>query len=61
MEGDRSEITIFRRCQPYRTGLSGDSAIPEIRATGATTSPIAQDCNQPVDEVRGLPTVESAK
>jgi len=40
-EGDQSEIMIFRQCRPYRTGLSGDSAIPESRATGATTSPIA--------------------
>jgi len=60
-EGDRSEITIFQRCRPYRTGLSGDSAIPESRATGATTSPIARDCHRPVDEVRGLPTVQSVK
>jgi len=40
-EGNRSEITIFQRYRPYQTGLSGDSAIPESRATGATTSPIA--------------------
>ena len=57
-EGDRSEITIFQRCRLYRTGLSGDSAIPESRATRATTSLITRDCNRLVEEVRGLPTVE---
>jgi len=55
------EITIVRRCRPYPTGLSGDSAIPESRATGATTSPIARYCDRPVDEVRGLPTIQSVK
>ena len=45
----------------YRTGLSGESAIPESRATGATTSPIAPDCDRPVDEVTRLPTVQSVK
>jgi len=58
-EGDRSESTIFQRCRPCRTGLSGDSAIPESRATGAFTSPIARECHRPVDKVRGLPTVQS--
>jgi len=61
MGGDRSEITTFRRCRPYQTGLSGDSAIPESRATGATTLPIARHCDRPVDEERGLPTVQSVK
>ena len=60
-EGDRSEITVFRQCRPYRNRLSGDSAIPESRATGATTSPITRDCDRPIDEGEGLPTVQSAK
>jgi len=60
-EGDPSEITTFRRCRLYRRGLSRGSAIPESRATGATTSPIARDCNRPIDEVRGLPSVQSVK
>ena len=60
-EGDRSEITVFRRCRPYRTVPSGDSAIPESRATGATTSPITRDCYRPIDEGEGLPTVQSVK
>ena len=45
----------FRRCRPYRTVFSGDSAIQESRTTGATTSPITRDCNRPIDEVKGLP------
>ena len=60
-EGDRNKITAFRRCRPYRNRLSGDSAIPESRATGATTSPITRDCDRPIDEREGLPTVQSAK
>ena len=60
-EGDGSEITIFRLWRPYRTGLSGDSELSESRATGATTLPIAQDCDRPIDEVRGLPTMQSVK
>ena len=60
-EGDRSEITVFPRCRPYRTVFSGDSAIPESRATGATISQITRDCNRPVDVGRGFPTVQSAK
>ena len=44
---------------PDRT--SGDSGIPESCATRATTSPIARDCDRPVDEERGLPTVQSVK
>ena len=60
-EGDRSEITVFRRIRPYRTVFSGDSAIPESRATGATTSPITRDCNRPIDEGTGCPTVQSVK
>ena len=35
---DRNEITILRRCRPYRTVIQGDSATPGSRATGATTS-----------------------
>jgi len=34
---DRKEITTFRRCRPYRRVIQGHSAIPESRATGATT------------------------
>jgi len=60
-EGDRSEITIFRRCRLYRTGLSGDSAMLESRAARATTSPKARDCDRPVDVVRRLPTVQSVQ
>ena len=60
-EGDRSKIIVFRRCRPYRTVFSGDSAIPQSRATGATTSPITRDCNRPIDEGRGCPTVQSVK
>ena len=60
-EGDQNGITAFRRCRLYRNRLSGDSAIPESRATGATTSPITRDGDRPIDEVTGLPTVQSAK
>ena len=60
-EGDRSGITVFRRCRPYRTVFSGDGAIPESRTTGATTSPITPDCDRPIDEGEGLPTVQSGK
>ena len=60
-EGDRNEITVFRRCRPYRPMFSGDSAIPESRATGATTSPIARDCDRPIDGGRGCPTVQNVK
>ena len=60
-EGDRSENTVFRRCRPYRTVFSGESTIPESRATGATTSPITRDCNRPIDEGRSCPTVQSVK
>jgi len=52
---------IFHQCQPYQTGLSGDSAMPESKATGATTLPIARDYDQPIDEVRGLQTVQGVK
>ena len=60
-EADRNEITAFRRYRPYRNRPSGDSAIPESRAPGATTSPITRDCERPIDEGEGLPTVQSAK
>ena len=60
-EGDRNEITAFRGCRPYRNRLSGDSAIPENRATGATTSPMTRDCDRPIDEGKGLPPVQRAK
>jgi len=35
-----------------------DSAIPGSRATGATTSTITQDGDRPIDERKGLPTVQ---
>jgi len=54
---DRNEITTFRRYRPYRTVIQGDSAIPGSRATGATTSTITRDCDRPIDERKGLPTV----
>ena len=54
-EGNQSEITVFLRCRQYRTEISGDSAIPESRATRATTSPITRDWNRPIDEVKALP------
>jgi len=38
--------------------IQGDSAIPGSRATGATTSMITRDCDRPVDEGKGLPTVQ---
>ena len=55
---DGNEITTFRRCQPYRTMMQGDSAVPWSRATGATTSTIPRDCDQPIDERKGLQTVQ---
>jgi len=55
---DPNEITTFRRCRPYRTVIQGDSVIPGRRATGATTSTITQDCDRPIDERKGLPTVQ---
>jgi len=60
-KGAGGEITIFRRCRPYWKGLSGDSGIQERRATGATPAPATWDCDRHVDEVRGLPTVQSVK
>ena len=39
---DGVEVTVFRR-QPCRPSNSGESAIPESRATRATTSPIARN------------------
>jgi len=33
----------FFECQPYRSCNSGESAIPESRATRATTSPIVRN------------------
>jgi len=55
---DQNEITTFRRCRPYRTVIHGDSSIPGSRATGATTSTITPDCDRPIDERKGLPTVQ---
>jgi len=58
VRGDRNEITTFRRCRPDRRVIQGDSAIPGSRATGATTSTRARDCDQPIDNRKGLPSVE---
>jgi len=55
---DRNEITTFRRCQPFRTVIQGDIAIPGSRATRATTSTITGDCDRPIDERKGLPTMQ---
>jgi len=55
---DQNEISTFRRCQPYRPDIQGDSAIPWSRASGATTSTITRDCDRPIDEGKGLPTVQ---
>ena len=55
---DRNKITTFRRCRPYRIVIEGGSAIPESRATGATTSTISRDCDRPIDKRKGLPTVQ---
>jgi len=55
---DRNDIMTFRRCRPYRTVIQPDSAIPGSRATGAPTSTITRDCDQPLDERKGLPTVQ---
>ena len=55
---DRKKITTFGRCRPYRTVIQGDSAVPGGRATGATTSTITRDCDRPIDERKGLPTVK---
>jgi len=38
--------------------IQGDSAILGSRATGATTSTIPRDCDRPIDERKGLPTVQ---
>ena len=58
---DRSEITTFQQCRPYRTEIQGDTAIPGSRATEATTSTITRDCDRPIDERKGLLTVQNAK
>jgi len=42
---DRNKISTFRQCRPYPTVIQGDSAIPGSRATRATTSTIARDCD----------------
>jgi len=54
----QNEMTTFRRCRPYRTVIQEESAIPESRATGATTSTITPDGDRPIDERKGLPTVQ---
>jgi len=38
--------------------IQGDSAIPGSRATGATTSTITRNCDRPIDQRKGLPTVQ---
>jgi len=55
---DRNEITTLGRWRPYLTVMQGDSAIPGSRATGAITSTITRDCDRPLDERKGLPTVQ---
>jgi len=55
---DRNQITTFQQCQQYRTVIQGDSARPGSSATGATTSTIARDYDRPIDERKGLPTVQ---
>jgi len=55
---DRNEITTFRRCRLYRTVIQGGSAIPGSRASGATTSTLTRDCDRPIDERKGLRTVQ---
>jgi len=55
---DRGEITTLRRCRPYRTVIRRISAIPGSRATGATTSTITRNCDRPIDQRKGLPTVQ---
>ena len=55
---DRNKITTFRQCRTYTTVIQGGSAIPKSRATGATTSTITRECDRPIDERKGLPTVQ---
>ena len=55
---DRNGTRTFRRFRPYRTVVQGDSAIPGRRPTRATTSTITRDCDRPIDERKGLPTVQ---
>ena len=55
---DQNEITTFRRCRPYQTVIHGDNAIPGRRATGVPTSTITRDCDRPIDERKGLPTMQ---
>jgi len=38
--------------------IQGDSAIPGSRATRATTLTKTRDCDGPIDERKGLPTVQ---
>jgi len=44
----------FFECRPYRQSNSGESAIPERRATRATTSPITRGQQPRVDDGRRL-------
>ena len=60
-EGGPKRGHDFSTSRPYRTMMPGDSAIPGSKATGATSSTITRDCDRPIDEGEGLPTVQSAK
>jgi len=51
----------FSKNQPDRPCTSGESAIPESRATRATTSPITGSCDHVLTMEGGLPTVQIAK
>ena len=51
----------FSKNPPYRPCISGESAIPESRATRATTSPITRNCDRVLTMEGGLPTVQIAK
>jgi len=55
---DRNAITSFQQGRPYGTVSQGNSAIPGSRATGATTSTITRDWDRPIDERKGLMTVQ---
>jgi len=51
----------FFEHRPYRPSISGESTIPESRATRATTSPITRNCDLVLTMEGGLPTVQNAK
>jgi len=54
----QNTITTLLQCRLYRTVIQGHSAIPGRRAIRATTWTIIRDCDQPIDEGQGLPTVQ---